>query len=406
MKRIQNYKSFKLTLLGCFALGTSAFAQEQAAEAVADKAARATNIQTTDYMVPHISTVSANAGKRVGLFVRQKINKQGRGGRPVVLMIGGATISAVPVFDLQFENYSWMDHLAAAGFDVFAVDLTGYGLSPRPTMDDPCNLAPDQQQLLIPKRLAQPCPPAYPFQLTTVQSDLDEIDSVVDYLRRVRGVEKVSLIGYSRGGLRAGGYAALHPDKVGRLFLFAPGQYFRLSPTNPPSVVPVPGVPMAVLESAAFHNGWDNQVKCESQFTPKIRPAITSSMLEFDPLGSTWGSAGVRRAPVWNSPGPGFASWGWNAALAGRITVPTLIIRGDLDATVPIAQIQALLGDLVALRQKVVINVACASHFLMWETQHITLFHASAEWLSDGTYLGRFNGNFAVDAGGNVRQEP
>jgi len=47
-------------------------------------------------------------------------------------MIQGSTTSAIPAFDLQFENYSWMDYLATAGFDVFAMDLTGYGLSPRP----------------------------------------------------------------------------------------------------------------------------------------------------------------------------------------------------------------------------------------------------------------------------------
>ncbi len=48
MKKIQNYKFFKLTLCVCIAMGTSAFAQEQAAEAAAEKAARTTNIQTTD----------------------------------------------------------------------------------------------------------------------------------------------------------------------------------------------------------------------------------------------------------------------------------------------------------------------------------------------------------------------
>src|SRR5215472_18990219 len=80
------------------------------------------NIQTTDYLVPHISTVPANAGKRVELFVREKVASGRRGKAPVVLMIAGATISAVPDFDLQFENYSWMEYLATAGFDVFAMD--------------------------------------------------------------------------------------------------------------------------------------------------------------------------------------------------------------------------------------------------------------------------------------------
>ncbi|MCX6602423.1 MAG: alpha/beta fold hydrolase [Acidobacteria bacterium] len=393
-----------IALIG-LALGPSTFAQDQAELVSASKAAKLNNIQTTDYLVPHISTVPANAGKRVGLFVREKINKQGRAGRPVVLMVGGATISAVPVFDPRFENYSWMDHLAAAGFDVFAMDFTGYGLSPRPMMDDPCNMTPAMQQLLIPTRLAQPCPPSYPFQLTSIQSDWDEIDRVVDYLRRVRNVDKVSIIGYSRGGPRAGGYTAQHPEKVSRLFLLAPN-YERLSPNGPPTTPPLPGVPTAILASADFHTGWDTQVGCASQFSPPIRRVVTQTMLDFDPVGSTWGAAGMRRAPVWNKPAD-FITWGWNARLASQIRVPTLVIRGDLDNQVPLStQVQPLLDDLVAAPQKVFVHVACASHLLMWETQHLSLLDASVEWFTDGTYFGRFNGTFAVDAGGNIRQEP
>ncbi len=405
MKHICKYMSSSLFVLACCSLSLSAFAQDQAA-AAADKAGRATNIQTTDYLVPHISTVPANAGKRVELFVREKVNKKGRGARPVVLMIGGATGSVVPVFDLQFENYSWMDHLAAAGFDVFAMDLTGYGLSPRPMMDDPCNYSTaEQQQYLIPKQLAKPCAPSYPFQLTTIQSDWDDIDRVVDYLRRVRNVEKVSLVGYSRGGARAGGYTAKHPGKVDKLFLLAPGRYLRLSPTDAPNPLPRPGVPGTLIGAADLHDLWTTQVKCQSQVTPRIRQAITESALEFDPVGSSWGAAGVRRAPVWNSP-EGFLYWGWNATLAGQVRVPTLIIRGDSDSQVPISDLRDLLGDLRGAPQKVFIEVKCASHYLFWESQHMILLNASVEWLMDGTYEGRFNGNFSVDTGGNVKQEP
>ena len=107
------------------------------------------NIRTTDYLVPHISTVPANSGKRVELFVREKVEQGRRGNRPVVLMIAGATISAIPDFDVQFENYSWMEYLATAGFEVFAMDVTGYGLSPRPMMDDPCNTTTSEQQLYL-----------------------------------------------------------------------------------------------------------------------------------------------------------------------------------------------------------------------------------------------------------------
>ena len=61
-------------------------------------------LRTTDYLVPHVSTVPANAGKWVELFVREKVIKIGSAQRPVVLIIPGATTSTVPDFDLQFEN--------------------------------------------------------------------------------------------------------------------------------------------------------------------------------------------------------------------------------------------------------------------------------------------------------------
>ena len=320
----------------------------------------------------------------------------------------------MPDFDVQFENYSWMEHLAAAGFDVFAVDLQGYGLSPRPMMDDPCNYSTaDQQNYLIPKTIATTCSPSYPFQLTTIQSDWDEIDTVVEYLRRFRNVNKMNLIAWSRGGARAGGYAALHPDKVEKLFLYAPGRYFRLSPDNPPSALPLPGVPANVLGRDDFYRlTWDLNGgtaapftgMCDNQFTPAIRPVITTAQLDSDPVAGFWGTAGARRAPNWNSPA-GFLNWGWNANLAGKVTVPTLVIRGDLDTQVPAGDIQDLLGDLTSVPQKVFVHVACSSHYLVWENQHMALLDASVEWLQNGTYQGQFNGSFAVDTAGQVHQE-
>jgi len=281
-------------------------------------------------------------------------------------------------------------------------------------MDDPCNnLVSEQQSYLIPKPLVQSCPPSYPYALTTIQSDWDEIDRVVDYLRRVRNVEKVSLVAWSRGGARAGGYAARHVEKVEKLFLLAPGRYARLAPNDPPAMLPLSGVPSTVLGAENFHKDWDTNGggvaapftgMCDNQFTPAIRPIITASILDFDPLASTWGTAGARRAPNWNSP-TGFLNWGWNAQLAGQVTVPTLVIRGDLDTKVPLSDIQDLLGDLVAVPQKVFVHVACGSHYLMYENQHMSLLAASTEWLLHGTFAGQFNGSFAVDTAGQVHRE-
>src|SRR5260370_15099120 len=117
-------KFFKLYLGLMLAwLGPTELLCAQDPAAIQSEATGPESIQTTDYLVPHISTVPANAGKRVELFVREKAGSRRRGQGPVLLMIAGSTTSVVPTFDPQFETYSWMDYLATAGFDVFAMDL-------------------------------------------------------------------------------------------------------------------------------------------------------------------------------------------------------------------------------------------------------------------------------------------
>jgi len=155
-------------------LGLLAVASTNGQDLKSGQARLATSVQyrTTDYMVPHISTVPANAGAWVELFMREKVAKTGPAQRPVALILHGATISAIPDFDLGFENYSWMESLASAGFDVFTFDHTGYGFSPRPMMDNPCNASQAEQlQNLVGTTLAQPCAPTYPYQLTSLATD-------------------------------------------------------------------------------------------------------------------------------------------------------------------------------------------------------------------------------------------
>ena len=248
------------------------------------------DIRTLDHVVPLISTVPANKGEQVQLFVRERVRGDGhddKGNKKRAVLMVSTSTQTVALQDLSFENYSWMAFLAEAGFDVFAMDLTGYGLSPRPKMDDPCNASFDEQQrLLTPNPLKQgPCLSSYPFRLTTAQTDWDEIDTVVEYIRELREVEKVSLIGWSLGGPRMGGYAARHPEKVEKLFLLAP-LYNRTESSVPPGVLPERGLPMTVRTVQSVFKTWDSQVRCENQFTPAIRDTLRSTILEFDPLAA------------------------------------------------------------------------------------------------------------------------
>jgi pimeloyl-ACP methyl ester carboxylesterase len=96
--------------------------------------------------------------------------------------------------------------------------------------------------------------------------------------------------------------------------------------------------------------------------------------------------------------------WGWNADTARRLDMPTLIIRGEFDTQAPGPLQRDLFADL-ASEQKVFVTVACASHYLLWENQHMVLLNASAEWLREGTFAEQRSGSFMVGTDGRVRDE-
>ena len=158
-------------------------------------------------------------------------------------------------------------------------------------MNDPCNLAKDRQAPYV----KAACAPSYPHQLTTIASDWDDIGAIVDHIRALRRVDKMSLVAWSLGGPRAGGYTGQHPEKVRRLILLAPA-YNRNTSANPPAKIPADGVPMNTQSRQDFFTNWDRQVGCADQYDSAAANVVWSEMLASDPVGATWGP-GVRRAP-------------------------------------------------------------------------------------------------------------
>ena len=337
---------------------------------------------TIDHYVNVKSTVPAIAGQTATLYVRERVLAgplaRSAASDRLVLFVHGAGTPAEVAFDVPYQDYSWMAYLAKAGYDVFAMDTTGYGRSTRPApMNDPCNLAKDRQ---LPFAKA-PCAPSHPHQLTTIQSDWDDIGAVVDYVRALRRVDKVSLIGWSLGGPRAGGFAGQHPDKVQKLVLLAPA-YNRNAAAGPPA---------QMSASAAFNTqsrddfsaNWDRQVGCPDQYDRATSDSVWSEMMASDPVGATWGP-GVRRAPQ-------TAVWGWTPALAGKTMIPTLLVAGIHDKQVPPQRVQELFADL-GTKEKVLLDLGCASHNAMWERNHLLMFKASLDWLSSSTVNGAKDG--------------
>lgn len=139
-----------------------------------------------DHYVRVHSTVPAIAGQTTAIYVREvvlpgTVARDRALGDKVVLFIHGAGTPAEVSFDVNYEDYSWMAYLAKAGFDVFAMDMTGYGRSTRPdAMNDPCNLSKAQQEGFVPGLIAAPCTASYGKQMTTLASDWNDIGAVVD----------------------------------------------------------------------------------------------------------------------------------------------------------------------------------------------------------------------------------
>ena len=163
--------------------------------------------------------------------------------------------------------------------------------------------------------------------------------AAVDYIRSLRRVERVSLVAWSLGGPRSGGYAARHPDKVKRLVLLAPA-YARTSAAGPPAKVPADGAAFNTQSRADLDALWARQTACATQVDPAVADVVWSELMQSDPVGATWGP-GVRRAPQ-------TTTWGWNQAVVAKMQTPTLMVAAIHDGQVAPARVNELYADLGA----------------------------------------------------------
>lgn len=354
-------------------------------------------IVTTDSFVTHISTVPANAGKTVGLFLRERVlastvASAAHRKPPVVLMVHGGFGPSIVAYDLRYRDYSFMSVLARAGFDVFTMSHTGYSPSPRPLMDDPCNVDAEFQPLLVPHVLKEPSPPRYPYKLVSSRTEWDELETVVRHIRKLRGVDRVSLVGWSTGAPRAGGFAALHPEEVDKLVLYGPAPWFPNE--KPPAQMPEPGAP-TLLQTREFllHRRWQDHVHCEGQLDdPHVCDAYWRAIMAVDEVGSTWGAngEGIIRAP-------NRMNFGWRTNLA-RIKAPTLVMLGEYDNYTQ--RREAWNG--LSVEHRLFVKIACASHFVGFERGRHLLHRATTEWLARGTLDGHERGEFFGDVDGSI----
>jgi pimeloyl-ACP methyl ester carboxylesterase len=333
--------------------------------------AQSADLRRADHTVMVRSSAPAMRGQEARLYVREVAPASGPT-RGVVLFVHGAGTPSEVAFDTPLGDFSWMAYLARGGFDVFAVDMVGYGRSTRPAvMGDRCNIPKARHAEFA---AAPGCVPSTTGPITTMASDWADIAAVVDHLRALRKVDKVALAGWSQGGVRTFGYALANPDKVSRLVVLAPA-FASAMPTSAPDPLPQVDGPMSVQSREDFLANWRRQAPCDAQFEPATAEAVWSELLASDPVGASWTPA-VRRAPV--VPG-----WGFNAQTAPNLKTPYLMITGATDGQVPPERVRELYAALGS-SEKVLIDLGCSSHNAMWEKNHLLLFKASLDWLTTG----------------------
>ena len=77
--------------------------------------------------------------------------------------------------------------------------------------------------------------------------------------------------------------------------------------------------------------------------------------------------------------------------MVGGTRVPALIVAGVHDKQVPPERARAVYDDLGST-EKVFVDLGCSSHNAMWENNHLLMFNASLEWLTEGSIGGKRSG--------------
>jgi pimeloyl-ACP methyl ester carboxylesterase len=154
-------------------------------------------LTTEEFMVPALDP-------GIDIYVRNKRPADMTAFRPArtVLFVHGATYPAHTAFDLKLDGMSWMEYIAARGYDVYLLDLRGYGKSTRP---------PEMAQK----------PDANAPIVRTVDA-VKDISAVVDFILERRDLPRLVLLGWSWGTFSTPTYAIANPSKVARLVLYAP----------------------------------------------------------------------------------------------------------------------------------------------------------------------------------------
>lgn len=320
--------------------------------------AKAPKLTMEEMMIP-----SVDAG--IQLYVRNKRPETMREFPPekILLYVHGSTYPSETAFDLPLDGLSWMDYLAGHGYDVYLVDVRGYGRSTRPPEMD------------------QPAEAHEPI----VRSDVAvrDVGAAVDFIRKRRNVPKINLLGWSWGTTMMGAFTSANNDKVNRLVLYAP-QWLRNEPSLTDSGAKLgayrtvargatkerwlKGVPedkKASLIPAGWFDQWADATFATDPVGAKQNPPVLRA-----PNGTV-----IDSREFWSAGKPVYDP--------GKITVPTLLVHAEWDADIPSPITAAYFAQLKNTPYKRWVEIGEGTHTIIMEKNRMQLFREVQSFLDE-----------------------
>ena len=253
--------------------------------------------------------------------------------RGIILFVHGRTWSSLPDFDLQVEGeeLSLMDGMTAEGYTTYAIDLRGYGGTPR-----------DSTEWVSPNRAVK------------------DILNVLSWISGQNNNRKVHLFGWSMGSTLSLLAVQQKADHIASLTLF--GFWMDLDvkiPEDPADIQPEKRVNTAAHAASDFIT--------PGNISQKAIDTYVKTALESDPIRVDW-----RNQSEYNSIDPSL------------ISIPVLLLQGELDPIAPTER-QAKLFTRLKTADKSWIVISGGDHAAFMETPRAYFIHSFTQ------FIGRFN---------------
>ncbi|MFB0843312.1 alpha/beta hydrolase [Paenibacillus oleatilyticus] len=316
------------------------------------------DILTEDLLIP-----SDTPGIELSIRNKRPASMDTFSNEKAIVMVHGATYPIGSLYDVELDGFTFLDYLARHGYDVYAVDVRGYGGSTRPSeMQQPADLNPP---------------------LVRTETGVRDFGTAVDFVLKRRNLSKVNILGMSWGGTVAGAYTSRNNDKVNKLSLIAP-QWLSSGPvpidTGGPldsyRLVAVGGMKERWLSAAPEHKRSD--LIPEGWFEQWVEATLAS-----DP-GSHSVHPGYIRAT--NGPILDIREY-WTAGNAfydpGAITVPVLLVHAEWDIDVPLELAQHFFTSLTGAAYRRWVEIGEGTHMVMLEKNRLQAFQAIRGFLDE-----------------------